>query len=119
MAAIGRMLEPAGQLIGLNWQLMVALIASIAAKENSIATLGILYGTGGGETLAATLSRAIPPASALAFLVVYMLFVPCIATTAVVRQEAGWRWAVLNVVFLFVISVVMGGIVYTIASRLL
>jgi len=119
MAAVGRMLEPIGQLIGLNWQLMVALLASIAAKENSIATLGVLYGTGGEENLAATLSRAIPSASALAFLVVYMLFVPCIATIAVVKQEAGWKWAGLNVAFLFVISVVMGGIVYNIASWLL
>lgn len=119
MAAIGRMLEPIGQPIGLNWQLMVALLTSIAAKENSIATLGILYGTGGEENLSATLSRAIPTASALAFLVVYMLFVPCIATIAVVKQEAGWKWAGLNVTFLLVISVVMGGLVYTIASWLL
>jgi len=119
MAAFGRMLEPVGQLIGLNWQLMVALLASIAAKENSIATLGILYGTGGEENLASTLSHTIPTASALAFLVVYILFVPCIATIAVVKQEAGWKWVFFNLVFLLVISVIVGGIVYTIASWLL
>ena len=119
MATIGRMLEPIGQLIGLNWQLMVALLASIAAKENSIATLGILYGAGGEESLASILSRTIPPTSALAFLVVYMLFVPCIATMAAVKQEAGWKWTFLNLVFLFVISVAVGGIVYAIASWLL
>ena len=119
MATIGRMLEPIGQLIGLNWQLMVALLASIAAKENSIATLGILYGAGGEESLATILSRTIPPASALAYLVVMMLFVPCIGTIAAIKQEAGWKWTFLNLVFLFVISVVVGGIAYAIASWLL
>ena len=112
------MLEPVGQLIGLNWQLMVALLASIAAKENSIATLGILYGTGGEENLASVLANTITAASALTYLVIQMLFVPCIGTLAAVKQEAGWKWTFLNLAFLFVVSISVGGLVYAGASLL-
>lgn len=118
LAGIGRVLEPVGQLIGLNWQLMVALLASIAAKENSIATLGILYGTGGEENLASVLANTITAASALTYLVIQMLFVPCIGTLAAVKQEAGWKWTFLNLAFLFVVSISVGGLVYAGASLL-
>ncbi len=51
LADIGRFLEPVGRLMGLNWQVMVALLTSFVAKENTIATLGVLMGqTGGGLT---------------------------------------------------------------------
>ena len=118
MASIGQALEPIGRWVGLNWQLVVALLTSIAAKENSIATLSILYGAGGAEGLAEMMARSVPVASALAYLVVQMLFVPCIATMAAVRQEAGWKWAFLNLVFLFIISIGVGGLVYAIVSVL-
>lgn len=116
LAAIGQVLEPIGRVAGLNWQLMVALLASIAAKENSIATLSVIYGAGGAGSLAPLIARSVPVASALAYLVVQMLFVPCIATVAVIRQEAGWKWALLNLALLFVISMVVGGLVYAVAS---
>ncbi len=115
MAAIGQVLAPAGRLVGLNWQLVVALLTSVIAKENSVATLGILYGAS-GTSLAHTLAGAITPASALAYLVVQLMFVPCVATMAVIRQEAGWRWMALNLLFLLVVSLGVGGIVYAVAS---
>jgi ferrous iron transport protein B len=116
MAVIGQFLEPIGQLAGLNWQLMVALLASVAAKENAVATLGILYGSGSGASLTTTLSVAIPTTSALAYLAVQMLFVPCIGTLEAIRQEAGLKWAALNVLFLFVISMSVGAAVYALAT---
>ena len=124
LAAVGRWLEPVGRLMGFDWRLMVALLTSFIAKENSIATLGVLFGSTGlaaggtgeeaglAEVLAATFS--IP--TALAFLVVQMLFVPCVATVAVVKQETGsWRWTLFNVGFLLVVSLVGGGGVYWLA----
>jgi len=62
------------------------------AKENAIATLGVLYGD--FETVLPTLLTG--PA-ALALLVVQMLFVPCVATVAAMRQESG-SWMVLSLV---------------------
>ncbi|HZY40416.1 MAG TPA: ferrous iron transport protein B, partial [Anaerolineae bacterium] len=80
LGMLGQWLAPLGNLMGLSWKLLVALLASFVAKENSIATLGILFGAGDNALgLAATLSTAITPAAALSFLVVQLLFIPCAA----------------------------------------
>ncbi|NLE75409.1 MAG: ferrous iron transport protein B, partial [Chloroflexi bacterium] len=46
LATFGRLLAPLGQHLGLDWQMMVALLTSFVRKENTIATLGVLYGSG-------------------------------------------------------------------------
>jgi ferrous iron transport protein B len=105
LAQIGRLLEPAGRLMGFDWKMMVALLASFIAKENSIATLGVLFGTGEEMGLAGVLAATFSAPTGLAFLVVQMLFVPCVATVAVVRQESGsWRWTAFSLGFLLVVS---------------
>lgn len=86
LAWIGRFLAPVGALIGLDWKMIVALLTSLIAKENSIATLGVLYGVG-DEGLRTVLPQVMSPASAVAFLVVMMLFIPCAATIGAMRQE--------------------------------
>jgi ferrous iron transport protein B len=112
LARLGQMLAPLGGTMGMDWRMLVALIAGFVAKENVIVTLGILYGQGGGG-LAHILAAQIAPASALAFLTVTMLFIPCLATVAVMRQETGtWRWTLFGVVLLFVIALGAGILVY-------
>jgi ferrous iron transport protein B len=112
LARFGRTLAPIGGLMGMDWRMLVALIASFVAKENAIATLGILYGQG-GEGLVRTLVEQVSPASALAFLTVTMLFIPCLATVAVMRQETGsWRWTLFDIVLLLVVALGVGIIVY-------
>jgi ferrous iron transport protein B len=121
LAGLGRWLEPAGRLMGLgDWRLIVSLLTSFVAKENSIATLGVLYRGGGqGLDLAQRVAQTLTPAAALAFLVVQMLFVPCAATVAVMRQETGtWKWTAFGVGLLLVISLGVGIAVYQV-SRLL
>jgi ferrous iron transport protein B len=116
LAAIGRWLEPAGRLMGFDWRLVVALLTSFIAKENSIATLGVLFGTTQGAGLAETLATTFPIATWLAFLVVQMLFVPCVATVAVVRQETGsWRWTLFDLAFLLLVSGTAGIAVFWMA----
>jgi ferrous iron transport protein B len=114
MGWLGKWLVPVGRLMGLDWQPMVALVTSFAAKENAIATLGVLYGASEHDIgLAGTLAASIPPAAALAFLATGMLFIPCAATLATIRQETGsWRWALLNVALLLVISFAAGILIY-------
>jgi ferrous iron transport protein B len=120
LGSIGQALEPIGARLGLSWQLLVALLASFIAKENSIATLGILYGTGEDTAnLAATLSAAIAPAAALSFLVVQMLFIPCAATVGAIRQETrSWKWTLFSIGLLALVSFGAGLVVYQIASRI-
>lgn len=115
LALFGRLLTPVGAWMGLDWQMMVALLTSFVRKENVIATLGVLYGSGhaadGG--LAQTLAGIVTPAAALAFMAVQMLFVPCVATVAAIRQETrSWRWAALSIALPLVISLAVGVAIY-------
>jgi ferrous iron transport protein B len=121
LAQFGRLLAPAGAWLGLDWKMLVALLSSFVAKENSIATLGILYGAGQSEAgLATLLAGAMSPAAALAFLVVQMLFIPCVATFGAIRQESrSWGWTLLNAAGLLVISLGMGALVYQLARLVL
>jgi ferrous iron transport protein B len=118
LADIGKFLEPLGKLMGFNWQAMVALLSSFIAKENTIATLGTLLG-GGGTALAAQLKTILTPVAALAFLAVQVLFIPCIATVAAIRQETkSWRWPLFTIGYQLVLSFTVGIIIFQI-SRLL
>jgi ferrous iron transport protein B len=116
LASLGRWLEPAGRLMGLaDWRVIVALLSSFIAKENTIAVLGILFGAGPGLGLAEKVAGALPVAAALAFLVVQMTFIPCAATVAAIKKETGWKWAAFNVGLLLVISFGAAVIVYQLA----
>lgn len=114
LAQFGQSLAPAGQLMGMDWRMIVALLSGFIAKENAIATLGVLYGEAGdGTGLAETMGTAVSTATALSFLVVTMLFVPCMATVAVMHQETrSWRWTLFGVLLLLVIALSAGVIVY-------
>jgi ferrous iron transport protein B len=119
LAAIGRVFEPVGRLMGLDWRLMVALLTSFIAKENSIATLGVIFGTGSEAHLPQMLAATYSPATGLAFLVVQMLFIPCVATVAVVRQETeSIKWTLFDLAFLTVVSGLAGIAVYHVATAL-
>jgi ferrous iron transport protein B len=73
----------------------------------------VLYGSGEGAGLTAALSGTLTPAAALAFLAMQMLFIPCAATTATMRQETGsWRWTAFSVVLPLVLSFATGIAIY-------
>jgi ferrous iron transport protein B len=114
LARFGQSLTPIGELMGMDWRMIVALISSFIAKENAIATLGILYGAGEeGAGLAETMAVVVSPATALSFLAVTMLFIPCVATVAVMHQETrSWRWTLFGVFLLLLIALSVGVIVY-------
>ncbi len=120
LGRLGRALEPLGRLMGLEWPLLVALLTSFVAKENTVATLGIIYGTGERVgALAHALTGVLTPAAALAFLSTQVLFIPCVATVAAIRQESGsWKWTMASVGILLVISILTGILIYQ-GARLL
>lgn len=119
LARIGQFVEPVGRWIGMDWKLTVALLTSFVAKENAIATLGILFGGIEGGSLAQTLSTLYSPATALGFLTVSLLFIPCAATLAVIKQETGsWKWTFVNVALMLVVSIAVGAGVFHLATKL-
>jgi ferrous iron transport protein B len=92
LSMAGKALEPIGTWMGLPWPVLVALLTSFVAKENTVATLGVLYGNLG------VLKTVMPPAAGLAFLVFQILFIPCVGTVAAIRQETrSWKWTVTSV----------------------
>ena len=112
---IGRGLDPVGRLMGLDWQLMVALLTSFVAKENTIATLGVLLGSEKAG-LSQALRGMLTPAAAIAFLVAQVLFVPCVATVSAIRQETGgWRWVAFSIGLQLLLSVSLAIVVFQIA----
>jgi ferrous iron transport protein B len=115
LASMGRFLAPVGAWMGLDWRMIVALLTSVVAKENTIATLGVLYHGNGLGSLVATVT----PAAALAFLVMQVTFVPCAATVGAIHQEtSSWRWTAFSVGLLLVISVAAGVVVYQVGRLL-
>jgi ferrous iron transport protein B len=118
LATVGKALAPVGALMGLDWKMVVALLSSFIAKENAIATLGVLFGVGKGASgLGPALAGSLTPASALAFLVVEMLFIPCAATVATIRQETkSWGWTAFSVGLQLVLALLGGIVTYQILS---
>jgi ferrous iron transport protein B len=106
-----------GSVMGFDWRLIVALVTSFIAKENTIASLGVLFGTGEGQGLAEVMATSFSASTALAFLVVQVLFVPCVATVAAIRQETrSWGWTLFGLGFLLMVSWGAGMVVYWLAQ---
>ena len=94
LGRIGKAIEPLFTPIGLDWKLAVALQTGLAAKEVVVSTLGVLYAVGDeatetDRTLINAIRTHIPFASAVAFIVVIMIYLPCLAASVVFTREAG------------------------------
>ncbi|MFZ5375920.1 MAG: ferrous iron transport protein B, partial [Campylobacterota bacterium] len=94
LGMIGHAIEPAFAPLGFDWKMAVALQTGLAAKEVVVSTLGVLYSLGSDATeedagLMNTISSQIPFASAVAFVVVIMTYLPCLAASVVFTREAG------------------------------
>jgi len=119
LAHFGRALEPVGSLMGMDWRLLVALFSSFIAKENAIAALGVLYGTGSDAGLAQILAAQVALPAGLAFLVVTMLFIPCAATVGAIKRETrSWRWTGFSIGLLIAVAFGAGIVAFQLATRL-
>jgi ferrous iron transport protein B len=109
LASFGRLLQPLGVPLGLDWKMITALLTGLVAKENIVATLGVLYSVG-SDGLSQTLPIIMSHESAAAFLVVMMLFIPCAATVAVLKKEMNSsKWFYATIIMTLVVSY-LGGI---------
>ena len=125
---IGRFIVPLFQPLGLGyWQIIVALIAGIAAKEVVVSSCGVLFGiqniaTSQGMATALTTLNAIGfgMANAYALMVFCLLYVPCTATIATIRRETGSRkTTALFVLFQLVTAWAVSFLFYQILSHIL
>lgn len=94
LGTIGHTIQPVFAPLGFDWKMAVALQTGLAAKEVVVSTLGVLYSLGSDATesdnsLMHAISSHIPLASAVAFIVVIMTYLPCLAASVVFTREAG------------------------------
>jgi len=122
-AMIGHAIQPVLAPLGFNWQISVALIPGMAAREVAVAALGTVYAIEGGKEAAEQIGQALASkwslATALAVLVWYIFAPQCASTLAVIRRETGsWRWMAITFAYMFGLAYVAALITYQVAAAL-
>ncbi|MEX5726752.1 ferrous iron transport protein B [Rhodovulum iodosum] len=126
LGTVGRGLEPVTQFADFDWKINVALLASFAARENSVATLGVLFDQDDGQnrTLeermgAAQAAEGHTALSAVALLLFFALYPPCLATMMMVKVQTGSvKWMAFSIIFPTLLGLAVASAVFT-AGRVL
>ncbi|MCI1647991.1 MAG: ferrous iron transport protein B [Bacteroides sp.] len=98
---IGKVIEPVLTPLGFDWKLGIGLLSGVGAKELVVSTMGVLYAND-ADTDTVSLAQRIPitPLVAFCYMVFVLIYFPCIATLAAIRQESGsWKWAVFTMFY--------------------
>jgi ferrous iron transport protein B len=116
---LGHTLAPLLAPIGFSWQMAVALIPGMAAREVAVSALGAIYAVSGSSgSLAATLAQHWSLASALAFLAWYVFAPQCMSTLGVIKRETNsWKWPAITFFYMLALAYSAALITYNIASR--
>src|SRR5499427_4408210 len=122
-AMIGYALQPVLAPVGFNWQISVALIPGMAAREVAVAALGTVYAIEGGKEAAEQIGQALASkwslATSLAMLAWYIFAPQCASTLAVIRRETGsWRWMAITFCYMLALAYLAAFITYNIAVAL-
>lgn len=118
---IGHLLQPLLAPIGFNWQMSVALVPGMAAREVVVGALGTVYAIGEGQPgqLASALAGHWSLATALSFLAWYVFAPQCASTLVVVRRETNsWTWPVVMFAYMTTLAYLAAFFVYQITIRL-
>ncbi len=120
---IGHALEPLFAPIGFNWQMVIALIPGMAAREVAVAALGTVYSIAdadsAGSLLGATLAAQWSLATGLSFLAWYIFAPQCVATLGVVKRETNsWGWMWVMVAYMFGLAYLASFVTYHVAVAL-
>jgi ferrous iron transport protein B len=107
--------------IGFNWQISIALVPGLAAREVAVSALGTVYALSatGGDTagaLAPLIAQSWSLATALSLLAWYVFAPQCMATLATVKRETGgWKWPAVMAGYLFALAYAASFITYRVA----
>lgn len=128
---IGRALEPVTQFAGFDWKTNIALISSFAARESSVATMGVLYQEGADDNLkleermsketigenSSAEHHGLQALHALALILFFALYPPCLATTIMVRVQTGsYKWMLFSILFPSFTGLIVASAVFTIGQ---
>lgn len=111
--SMGEMISPIFKPLGFDdWKTSVALMFGFVAKEVVVSTFGTLYDAD-DVSLSSALQNDFTPLSAYAFMVFTLLYVPCMATLAVIKRETNsWRWPIFMASYMVVFAWFTAFIVY-------
>ena len=120
---IGHAMQPFLAPIGFNWQMSVALIPGMAAREVAVGALGTVYAIAGADTapgmLATTLAHQWSLATGLAFLAWYVFAPQCVPTLLVVKRETNhWKWPTIMFAYMIGLAYLASFITYQTAVLL-
>jgi ferrous iron transport protein B len=118
---IGHFIQPLLAPIGFNWQMSVALVPGMAAREVVVGALGTVYAIGEDQPgrLSAALAGHWSLATALSFLAWYVFAPQCTSTLIVVRRETNsWKWPVIMFAYMTTLAYLAALIVYQVTVRL-
>ncbi len=124
LGMLGKTIEPVFTPLGFDWKMSVATMSGLAAKEVIVSTLGVLYSLGDevkedDNSLREIIALNISFPSAMAFIVFVMIYLPCMAATAVFAKEAqNLKYTAYLIIFTFATAWVLAFIMYQVLTLL-
>jgi ferrous iron transport protein B len=120
---LGRWLAVVFEPIGFNWQISIALVPGMAAREVAVSALGTVYSMSSGDDVTVALTSLIAQqwslATALSLLAWYVFAPQCLSTLAAVKRETnGWKMPLLMAGYLFALAYLASFITYRLALLL-
>lgn len=124
---IGKFMEPVMRPLGFDWKISVSLLSGMAAKEIVISTMGVIY-TGDSddhESLQERITKEVhadgtpvfSPMVVIAFLLFVLIYFPCVATIAAIKEESKtWKWALFSLFYSTALAWIIAFIVYQAGS---
>ncbi len=125
IGAMGHFIEPIMKPLGFDWKISVSLISGMAAKEVVVSTIGVLYDEPDGVSLSDRVETAVKPDGsqvftplvALSLMLFVLIYFPCIATIAAIKNESNsWKWAGFVVLYTTALAWIVSYSVYQIGS---
>ncbi len=121
---LGHLLQYVFAPIGFNWQICIALVPGMAAREVAVSALGTVYAMSGSDAALATqlgtvIAQQWSLATALSLLVWYVFAPQCMSTLAVIRRETNsWRYVAISAGYMFALAYAASFVTFQIASVL-
>ncbi len=117
----GKMIEPVFEPLGFDWKLSVTTVTALAAKEVAVASLATLYGAESSEENSSFLIKAIHShvdfKSAVAFIIIIMVYSPCIAAMSTFFAEVReWKWRAFYIVYPNILAFILAFVAYKLLS---
>lgn len=115
---IGKAIEPVIEPLGFDWKMGVGILSGIGAKELVVNTLGVLYTNDDGiESVDLADRIPITPLVAYGYMLFVLIYFPCIATVAAIKNESGsWKWAAFTICYTTLLAWIVAFLVHQVGG---